>query len=250
MINKVNSIAVNWLTSDLIEVEVDINQWLPSFTIVGLPDQWVQESKERLRSALKSSWSKLPSSRITVNLAPADIRKSWPSFDFPIAIGILDAEFDFDKTLLEKSIFIWELSLNWDLRKISSVLPATIWAKEKGFKNIFVPVSNSLEASVIPWINVIAVENLSEAIQMLLWRKELKITEKLDLSKKISETLENKYDFKYVLWQNFAKRALEIAASGNYELTSLKLKNYAFKSIFNYFARSYSWWGNWNFKNL
>lgn len=214
MINKVNSIAVNWLTSDLIEVEVDINQWLPSFTIVGLPDQWVQESKERLRSALKSSWSKLPSSRITVNLAPADIRKSWPSFDFPIAIGILDAEFDFDKTLLEKSIFIWELSLNWDLRKISSVLPATIWAKEKGFKNIFVPVSNSLEASVIPWINVIAVENLSEAIQMLLWRKELKITEKLDLSTKISETLENKYDFKYVLWQNFAKRALEIAASG------------------------------------
>ena len=107
MINKVNSIAVNWLTSDLIEVEVDINQWLPSFTIVGLPDQWVQESKERLRSALKSSWSKLPSSRITVNLAPADIRKSWPSFDFPIAIGILDAEFDLIKLCLKK-VFLFE----------------------------------------------------------------------------------------------------------------------------------------------
>lgn len=218
MINKVNSIAVNGLTTDLIEVEVDINQWMPSFTIVWLPDQWVQESKERLRSALKSSQAKLPVSKITVNLAPADIRKSWPSFDFPIAIGILDSEFDFDKKLLAESIFLGELSLNWDLRKVNSILPVTIWAKEKGFKNIFIPKDNSLEASVIPDINVIPVENLAEAIAMLLWRKELKIAEKLDLLSLTKQNFENKFDFKYVLWQNFAKRALEIAASWGHNI--------------------------------
>ncbi len=218
MISKINSIAVNWLNTDLIEVEIDINQWLPSFTIVWLPDQWVQESKERLRSALKSSWTKLPVSKITVNLAPADIKKSWPSFDFPIAIWILDVELDFDKKILAESIFLWELSLNGDLRKVNSVLPATIWAKEKWFKNIFVPKANSLESSVIPGINVIAIENLSEAIQILLWRKEIFPEKNLDILSLVTENLENKYDFKYVVWQKFAKRALEISASWGHNI--------------------------------
>lgn len=213
MVNKVKSIAVNWLTTDLIEVEVDINNGLPSFTIVWLPDQWVQESKERLRSALKSSWAKLPASRITVNLAPADIRKSWPSFDFPIAVWILAWEFDFLQELLENSIFLWELSLNWDLRKVNSVLPATIWAKEKWIKNIFVPKENAPEASVVPEIKVVEVENLKEAIEMLLWRKDLVLAEKLDLKTLIWRNEESKFDFKYIIWQEHAKRALEIAAS-------------------------------------
>lgn len=218
MITKVNSIAVNWLNTDLIEVEVDINQGLPSFTIVWLPDQWVQESKERLRSALKSSSAKVPASKITVNLAPADIRKSWPSFDFPIAIGILDYDFNFKKEILQESIFLWELSLNWDLRKINSVLPATIWAKEKWFKNIFIPEENSFEASVIPWINVVPIKNLREIIDILLWNKEIKTTEKLDLLSLEKNFWENKYDFKYVIWQSMAKRALEIAASWGHNI--------------------------------
>lgn len=215
MISKVNSITVNWLNSDLIEVEVDINQWLPSFTIVWLADQWVQESKERMKSALKSSWNKLPMTRITVNLAPADIRKSWPSFDFPIAIGILLNNWSINEELVKESIFIGELSLDWRLRKVSSVLPATIWAKEMWFKRIFIPKDNVLEASIIPWIDVIAVENLEEVIDMLNRDKELKISEKLDFKKFWEENLilENKFDFKYVLWQENAKRALEIAAS-------------------------------------
>lgn len=215
MISKVHSITVNWLNTDLIEVEVDINQWLPSFTIVGLPDQWVQESKERLRSALKSSQSKLPMSRITVNLAPADIRKSWPSFDFPIAIWILLHEWIIEKEFVENSIFIWELSLDWKLRKVSSVLPSTIWAKEKWFKRIFVPKQNAKEASIIPWIDIIEVENLLEAIYMLSWQKSLQIAETTDFKKlnKSEFSENNKYDFKYILWQEHAKRALEIAAS-------------------------------------
>ena len=215
MISKIYSISVNWLNSDIIDVEVDINNWLPSFTIVWLPDQWIQESKERLRSAMKSSWNKLPTSRITVNLAPADIRKSWPSFDLPIAIWILLNKWSIIDDLIEDSIFIWELSLNWKLRKIWWVLPSVIWAKEKLFKRIFVPKDNSMEASIIPNIEVVEVESLEEIIMFLNKEKLLKVTPLLDF-KKYSTNLDNnknKYDFKYVLWQEYAKRALEIAAS-------------------------------------
>lgn len=218
MVSKINSIAVNWLRSDLIEIEVDINNGLPSFVIVGLPDQWVQESKERMKSALKSSWNKLPMNRITVNLAPADIRKSWPSFDFPIAIGILLNQWHIREDLIKDSIFIWELSLDGDLRKVASILPAAIWAKEKWFKRIFVPKGNSLEASIIPWIDIIEVESLLEVVEMLNWNKDLNIIEQLDFKKYSclwdNINIENKYDFKYVLWQEHAKRALEVAASG------------------------------------
>lgn len=215
MISKINSIAVNWLNWDLIEVEVDINNWLPAFSIVWLADQSIQESKERLKSAMKSAWNKLPMTRIVVNLAPADIRKTWPSFDFPIAIWVLQNSGVINSNLLEESIFIWELSLDWKLRKIPSVLPATIRAREKWFKRIFLPKENSLEASIIPWIDIIAIESLSEAINVLNWEKELIVSEQLDFKNYKKEiNIESKYDFKYILWQEHAKRALEVAASG------------------------------------
>lgn len=219
MISKVYSMTVNGLNSDLIEVEVDINNGLPSFTIVGLPDQSVQESKERIRSALKSSEAKLPTIRITVNLAPADIKKSWPIFDFPIAIGILLNRDYIKADLLIDSIFIWELSLDGKLRKVWWVLPIVIWAKEKWFKRVFVPKDNSKEASIIPWIDVIAVENLKEAIDFLNKVKDLNIVEHLDFKEIwIQENISNKYDFKYVLWQEHAKRALEIAAAWGHNI--------------------------------
>ena len=126
MISKVYSITVNGLESSLIEIEVDINQGLPSFTIVGLPDQGIQESKERLRSAMKSSSFRLPTSRITVNLAPADIKKSGPCFDLPVAIGILLNQDFIDQEFIEDSLFLGELSLDGQLRKVGGVLPATI----------------------------------------------------------------------------------------------------------------------------
>lgn len=220
MISKVNSITVNWLDSHLVEVEVDINNWLPSFTIVWLPDQWVQESKERLRSAMKSSGNKLPMTRITVNLAPADIRKSWPSFDFPIAIWIMSHEWFIEDTFVFDSIFLWELSLDGNLRKVACVLPATIWAREKWFKRIFIPKENSLEASIVPWIDVIPVENLKEVIDFLNKDKELLVLPQYDFKKiwKQDYIPNNKYDFKYVLWQEHAKRALEISASWGHNI--------------------------------
>ena len=221
MITKTYSIAINWLESNIIEVEVDINQGLPAFTIVWLPDQGVQESKERLRSALKSSNTKLPTSRIVVNLAPANIKKSWPSFDLAIAIAILNNSWDvFGNKYLGDSIFLGELALDWKLRKVSGVLPATIWAKQNWFKRIFVPKENVLEASIIPGIDVIWIENLSELIDILNWEKELKVAEKLDFNKyKSEDNLEdNKFDFKYIVGQKQAKRALEIAAAGGHNI--------------------------------
>lgn len=219
MISKINSIAINWIVSDLIEVEVDINTWLPSFTIVWLPDQWVQESKERLRSALKSSNSKLPTSRITVNLAPADIKKSWPNFDLAIAVWILNHEWVIWDDFLKESVFIWELSLDWKLRKISGVLPSTIWAKEKWFKKIFLPFENSIEASIIPWIDIIWIKNLQELIDILNKDKPLELVPKLDFKNlNKDDFIDSKYDFKYILWQNHAKRALEIAASWGHNI--------------------------------
>jgi len=211
MISKISSITINGLQSDIIEVEVDINAWLPSFTIVWLPDQWVQESKERLRSALKSSWFKLPTTKITVNLAPADIKKSWPSFDLPIAIWILDNSWVIDNnTIVKDSVFIWELSLDGSLRSIWWILPSVIGSLEKWYKNIFLPYDNYKEASIIEWINIYAISNLSELVSFLNWKSAISNPEKLDI-----KTIKNddflKYDFKYVIWQNQAKRALEIA---------------------------------------
>jgi len=217
MISIVHSLTINGLESTIIDIEVDINNWLPAFTIVGLPDQWVQESKERLRSAMKSSNTRLPMTRITVNLAPANIKKSGPYFDLPIAIWILLREsWIRNDDLTKESIFLWELALDWKLRQISWVLPATIWAKEKWFKRIFIPYNNSLEASIVPGIDVIPVKNLKDLVDILNKDKELIIQDKINLNFKW--ILDSKYDFKYILWQEHAKRALEIAASGGHNI--------------------------------
>ena len=216
MISLVHSISINGLNSTIIDIEVDINAGLPAFTIVGLPDQWVQESKERLRSALKSSSAKLPTTRITVNLAPANIKKSWPSFDLAIAVGILLNQGYIEKDdYIKESIFLWELSLNGKLRSVSWVLPAVLWAKEKWYKRIFLPEKNILEASFIPDIDIIKVTTLKELIDMLNGDREIipeKITDFLEIHKENSYT--KTHDFKYVIGQNFAKRTLEIAAAG------------------------------------
>lgn len=215
MISLVHSITVNGLDTTIVDIEVDINQWLPAFTIVWLPDQWVQESKERLRSALKSAGAKIPPSRITVNLAPANIKKTGPSFDLWIAIGILlDQGYIKNDQLIKESIFLWELSLDGSLRHIPSVLPATIWAKEKGFKRLFIPVENTKEASIIPDIEVIKINNLTQLIDIL--NKDISYTPEpiLDLSSLREEKVGEWYDFAHIIGQAHAKRALEIAAAG------------------------------------
>ncbi len=213
MISKIFCITINGLESELIEIEVDINAWLPNFTIVGLPDTSVQESKERLRSALKSSNFKLPTSRITVNLAPADIKKTGPSFDLPIAVGILANTGDVKKdTYLKNSIFLWELSLDGSLRPVNSILPSVIWAKGKWYEYIFVPQDNFYEASIVQGIEIIAIASLSDLVAFLNGEKVLENPEKIDITQKIGNK-NSKYDFSHIVGQIQAKRALEIAAA-------------------------------------
>ncbi len=216
MISLVHALSVNGLDSTVIDIEVDINNGLPAFTIVWLPDQWVQESKERLRSALKSSHAKLPSTRITVNLAPANIKKTGPSFDLGVAVWILLNEWYIGSDeYVKESIFLWELALDGKLRSISWVLPATLWARHKWFKRIFLPETNVLEASIIPDIDIIKVSSLKELIDMLNGDKDITPEPLLDFTQLVTQ---NKYsqtnDFKYVIGQQTAKRALEIAAAG------------------------------------
>jgi magnesium chelatase family protein len=219
MISKVHSIAVNGLQSDIIDIEVDIASGFVGFTIVWLPDQWVQESKERLRSALKSVWAKLPAKRITVNLAPADIKKVGPSFDLPIAMGILlqDGHIDYSP-LLEKSVFLWELGLDGKLRSVDSILPATIGARSAGFERIFVPKANAREASVIPGIEIYALDSLTELLDFFSGKNTRARVEPLPIESFLQEEKNYTFDLKYIIGQEHAKRALEIAAAGWHNL--------------------------------
>jgi len=150
MFSKVFSVSVNGLSGNKIAVELDVSNGMPAFNIVGLPDTAIQESKERVRSALKNSGFAFPSTRITVNLAPADIRKKGPSFDLPIAIGILCREHDFLEKYMKNSLFVGELALDGKLRSVNAILPSVIFAKEQGIQFVFLPRENLEEASLIP----------------------------------------------------------------------------------------------------
>src|SRR3990172_2751633 len=162
MLAKVASGAVVGLEAVAVEVEVDVaTGTLPAFNIVGLPDKAVEESKERVRSAIKNSGADFPSSRITVNLAPADIPKTGPMYDLPIALGILIASGQISRDISD-SLFLGELSLDGSLRHTNGVLPMINLAREQKIKNVFVPKVNEKEASIIPRVVVYPIESLLE----------------------------------------------------------------------------------------
>ena len=139
MLSKIKSVSVVWLDCNLVEVETFIANWMSAFAIVWLWDTAVQESKERVRAAIKNSWYKFPNTRITINLSPADIKKKWPWFDLPIAIWILiSAGFlEFEEKFLEETLFVWELALDWEIKHVPWILSASIFAKENWYKRIF-----------------------------------------------------------------------------------------------------------------
>src|SRR3990167_2656186 len=154
MLAKIASGATVGLNATLIEVEVDIpDEGLPSFTIVGLGDKAVEEAKERVRSAIKNTGADFPSTRITVNLAPADLPKVGPSYDLPIALGILIASGQI-KPEVSDSLFFGELSLDGSLRHTNGILPMTYLAREKGFSRVFIPKINEREAAAVSGIKV------------------------------------------------------------------------------------------------
>lgn len=214
MTSKLNSLGIFGMNSFLVEVETDLSKGIPSFDIVGLPDTAVKESRDRVRASIKNCGYEFPISRITVNLAPADIKKVGSIYDLPILMSILKASNQITCNLSD-SIFIGELSLNGDLRHINGVLPMTIFAKESGFTNIYLPYQNALEASIVSGINVFPVKNLNELFDHISGIK--RISPALP-SKNKSEEQDTPLDFSQVCGQFEAKRALEVAAAGGHNL--------------------------------
>ncbi|HEX4203220.1 MAG TPA: magnesium chelatase domain-containing protein [Ktedonobacteraceae bacterium] len=174
MLARVRSCAVVGLEGALVEVEVDIANGLTAFVMVGLPDAAVNEAKERVRSAIKNSGGFFSQKRITVNLAPADLRKEGPAYDLPIAIGILAASgaADFDEEVLHEALFLGELSLDGSVRHTNGVLPMVALAREKHVKIVFV---DALEAALVDGVIVYPVETLGQLVAHL--RGERKIAQ-------------------------------------------------------------------------
>lgn len=217
LMRKLFSASMHGIIGNLVEIEVDVVTGMGQFTIVWLGDAAIQESRERVRSAIKNSGYVFPGwARITVNLAPADLRKKWPIYDLPIALGILGKEISYLKELLTTSFFLGELALDGGLRWVQWALPATILARELGFKRIFLPHANIREASIIPDIDIIGIETLSDALDMLTWQKTLEISPKLD--QKELTPLTSGIDFELIHGQEQAKRALLIAAAWGHNI--------------------------------
>ena len=214
MLIKVKSAANRGLETLGIDVEVNVaSRGLPGFEIVGLPGKEVQESRERVRTAIASSKMEFPNKKITVNLAPADIPKEGSFYDLPIAAGLMAGEMQL--TVPEKSLFFGELSLDGSLRHTKSALLIALYAKEAGIKRIFLPKDSANEAAVIKGIKILPVENLLQLSWHLTGKKLIN-----PASYKNTEigSLYAEFDMREILGQEQAKRAMEIAAAGSHNI--------------------------------
>lgn len=217
MLAKVISGATVGLEPVAITVEVDIaSQGFPAFNIVGLPDKAVEEAKERVRSAIKNTDADFPDRRITVNLAPADLPKQGPSFDLPIALGILLASGQIISDVSDVLV-MGELSLDGAVQPTPGVLPIAMLAKQKGFRRLFVPAGNGAEAAVVSGVTVYPIESLKDLFRHLARTKEIPPHPPLSFNDLLSET-EAESDFTDIQGQDNARRALEISAAGGHNL--------------------------------
>ncbi len=217
MFIKVNSMSVIGMESYPVFVEVDTSQGLPQFATVGLPDASVKESRDRIKAAIKNSGYRFPRSHVTINLAPADIKKEGTGFDLPIAVGILAAEELIREKTLQDCLFIGELSLDGSIKGVNGVLSATFKAREIGIQSVFVPAGNAEEAAMVEGINVIPVHTLPDVVEFLEGRKTIEPLS-LDIHKIFQKTNQYDLDFSEIKGQKQAKRALEIAAAGAHNL--------------------------------
>ncbi len=216
MTAKVQSYALSGLEGVCVTVEADVSKGMPSYEMVGLPDTAVKESKERVRSAIKNSGMEFPAHRITVNFAPAYVKKEGSSFDLPVAISLLLAYGELQADVREY-VFLGELALNGDLRPITGVLPSIISARDKGFKKFIIPKENEREASYVQGVEVYAANSLREVVWHFSGYCPIEPTSAKCFAER-GEEVKSGYDLAFVKGQAIAKRALEVAVAGGHNI--------------------------------
>lgn len=219
MLFKSYSAAVYGIDAYLVEVEVDIGSGkMNEFVVVGLPDIAVKESRERIKSALKNCGFDFPAPQsVTINLAPADIRKEGSAFDLPMALGLLGCQGTFFGKALDKFVFLGELSLDGAVRSVRGALSAALAARERGIKNVIVPEANAREAAVVEGIDVFGVKSLPQAVDLINSPESFQPL-RLDARAMLSQAAVYPVDLREVRGQQAAKRALEIACAGGHNI--------------------------------
>lgn len=216
MLAKISSFGLQGIKGYKVELEIDVNVGLPGIEIVGLPDASIKESKERVRSAVKNSGYLFPAKKITINFAPADVKKEGSMYDLPVALGILYATEQIKSTSFSEFIIVGELALDGKLRHVKGLLPILISALGSGNKKIIVPASNANEASYLSDVEVYAFEELRDVVNFIEGKANVAPVEKRNLD--LEYQSKYKEDLKYVKGQYVAKRALEIAVAGNHNI--------------------------------